>query len=431
MKVLVVGSGGREYAIAWKLLQSPEVERVYLSPGNGGTALLPGCENLPYDPEEPVTTLRDARRREVGLVVIGPEVPIVAGVADLFENARIPVVGPSRQAAALEGSKIFAKEFMGRHGVPTAGWRVAETPKEAMDAVDSFGLPVVIKADGLAAGKGVVVASSREEAEEAVTRFMVEQTLGSAGSRLLVEECLQGPELSLFALTDGSTYEVLATAMDHKPIGEGNTGPNTGGMGVTAPHPQESPHLLSRLRREVLEPTVGGLAEERLRYRGVIFVGLMLTDKGPRVLEYNVRLGDPETQALLPLLKSDLLPMLRAAAEGRLEAVQPVWRKEVAVTVVAASGGYPGSYERGFSIGGIDPPASRNALWEREGLPVPFVAGAELSPSGELQTAGGRVVAVTALGATIEEAREEAYNRLSRITFRGIYYRRDIPFLGE
>jgi phosphoribosylamine--glycine ligase len=180
-----------------------------------------------------------------------------------------------------------------------------------------------------------------------------------------------------------------------------------------------------------LEPTVGGLAEERLRYRGVIFVGLMLTDKGPRVLEYNVRLGDPETQALLPLLKSDLLPMLRAAAEGRLEAVQPVWRKEVAVTVVAASGGYPGSYERGFSIGGIDPPASRNALWEREGLPVPFVAGAELSPSGELQTAGGRVVAVTALGATIEEAREEAYNRLSRITFRGIYYRRDIPFLGE
>lgn len=431
MNVIVVGSGGREHALAWKLLQSSEVDRVYVAPGNGGTALLPHCENLPYDPEEPAALVREVSSRGIRLALIGPEAPLVAGLADLFENAAIPVVGPSRQAAALEGSKIFAKEFMERHTVPTAPWKIAETPAEAMEAVDRFGLPVVIKADGLAAGKGVVVAATREEAEEAVTKFMVERTLGGAGSRLLVEECLRGRELSLFALTDGESYELLATAMDHKPIGEGNSGPNTGGMGVIAPHPEETPELIEELHRKVLRPTVAGLSKEKLRYRGIIFVGLMLTEGGPRVLEYNVRLGDPETQALLPLLKSDLLPLLTATADGTLDSERPAWRDEVAVTVVASSGGYPGSYGRGFAIAGLQAPRSREELWESDTLPIPFVAGADLSPTGALHTSGGRVLAVTALGKRVEEARRGAYERLSGITFDGIYYRRDIPFLPQ
>lgn len=429
MKILVVGSGGREHALAWKLLQSKEVEQVYVAPGNGGTASLPDCENIPYRDDDPVGLIREAESRQVELAVIGPEVPLVAGVADLFDTAGIPAVGPHREAAALEGSKIFAKEFMDRHGVPTAAWKEADTPRDALEAVESFGVPVVIKADGLAAGKGVVVAGSREEAEEAITRFLVEGELGDAGSRLLIEECLLGTELSLFALTDGSAFELLATAMDHKPIGEGNSGPNTGGMGVVAPHPHESRELLFRLQDEILRPTVRGIAAEKLRYRGVIFVGIMLTEEGPRVLEYNVRLGDPETQALLPLLGSDLLPLLRATAEGKLQQANPTWREEHAVTVVAASGGYPGSYERGHLIRGIELPSTRDALWETDSLPIPFIAGAQLAPGEGLKTSGGRVLAVTALGATRDEARNTAYQRLSRIEFEKMYYRRDIPHL--
>lgn len=429
MRILVVGSGGREHALAWKLLQSKEVEKVYVAPGNGGTASLPDCENIPYRDEDQAGLIREAQSQQVELAVIGPEVPLVEGIADLFENAGVPVVGPGREAAALEGSKIFAKEFMARHGVPTALWKEADTPMDALEAVKSFGVPVVIKADGLAAGKGVVVARSMEEAEEAITRFMVEGTLGAAGARLLIEECLVGTELSLFALTDGTTYEVLATAMDHKPIGEGNTGPNTGGMGVTAPHPHESRELLVRLGEEILEPTVRGIAGEGLRYRGVIFVGVMLTETGPRVLEYNVRLGDPETQALLPLLESDLLPLLRATADGKLHEVKPRWRGKRAVTVVAASGGYPGPYERGYPIRGVPVPLGRDTLWETDSLPAPFIAGAQLARSGVLETSGGRVLAVTALGDTVDEARSAAYKRISRLEFEKIYYRSDIPHL--
>lgn len=429
MKPLVVGSGGREYALAWKLLQSSQVERLFVAPGNGGTALLPECENLSQTATDGVGLLREAEARGADLVVVGPEVPLVEGVADIFHNAGIPVVGASRAAAALEGSKRFAKQFMDRHGIPTARWHSAETPAEALSAFRELGPPAVLKADGLAAGKGVVVANSLEEAEETIQRFMVAKTLGDAGSSLVIEECLKGPELSLFALTDGHSYTLLATAMDHKPIGEGNRGANTGGMGVLAPHPQENNALLETLRMSVLEPTIRGIAAEKLRYRGVVFVGLMLTEDGPKVLEYNVRLGDPETQALLPLLESDLLPLLEATAEGRLDQVKPRWRKEVAVTVVAAARGYPESYDRGFPIAGLPTPDNREALWESAGRPIPFVAGAAIGPGGVLQTAGGRVLSVTGLGADLDAARAQAYDRLSTITFEGISFRRDIPYL--
>ncbi len=427
MKSLVIGSGGREYALAWKLLQSPEVESVYVAPGNGGTALLPECENLKLEATDGIGLLREAEARGVELVVVGPEVPLVAGVTDLFESAEIPVVGASRDAAALEGSKLYAKRFMDRHGVPTAAWRLAETPEEALAAFQEIGPPAVLKADGLAAGKGVVVAQTLEEAEETIQRFMVDRALGDAGTPLVIEECLYGTELSLFALTDGQTYRVLATAMDHKPIGEGNAGPNTGGMGVVAPHPQESAALLDTLRSAVLDPTVHGIASDGLRYRGVIFVGIMLTDQGPQVLEYNVRLGDPETQALLPLLETDLLPLLRATASASLDQVVPRWRSEVAVTVVAASKGYPGSYDRGLPIEGIATPRSREELWEGPRLPIPFLAGVAGRQDGGLQTSGGRVLSVTGLGPDIEAARAEAYGRLSGIAFPGMQYRRDIP----
>ncbi|MFP4300460.1 MAG: phosphoribosylamine--glycine ligase [Spirochaetaceae bacterium] len=429
MKILVIGSGGREYALAWKLLQSPEVERVLVAPGNGGTALLPDCENLELEATDGVGLLREAEARGVELVVIGPELPLVAGVADLFDAAEIPVVGASRGAAALEGSKLYAKRFMDRHAVPTARWSLAETPEEAMAAFKRLGPPAVLKADGLAAGKGVVVAGSLEEAEETVQRFMVDRTLGAAGSPLIVEECLFGTELSLFALTDGGTYRVLATAMDHKPIGEGNSGPNTGGMGVVAPHPQENEALLKRLCSAVLDPTVRGIASDRLAYRGVLFLGIMLTEAGSRVLEYNVRLGDPETQALLPLLESDLLPLLRATALGKLDQVTPRWRSQVAVSVVAAAKGYPGSYDRGVPIEGVTPPENRRALWEHPNRPIPFIAGAARAPGGGLQTSGGRVLTVTGLGDDVEGARAQAYGRLSTIEFRGMQYRTDIPYL--
>ncbi len=412
MNILVAGSGGREHAIAWKLARDRKRSRIFCAPGNAGTALVPGCTNIPAHGNAEVVAA--AIERDIDLVVVGPEEPLVNGLADDLRTAAIPCLGPTRAAAALEGSKIAAKEFMSRHGIPTAAYEVARTPQEAMAAVDHLKPPVVLKADGLAAGKGVVVCTDRSAALETVHAFMVERSLGTAGRSMVVEDCLEGYEVTILAFTDGRTLYELPASQDHKPIGEGNTGPNTGGMGVVCPHPRFTEELHERVRAEILEPTREGIREDGLDYRGVLYFGLMVTADGPFVLEYNVRLGDPEAQAVLPLVDTDLAELARATATGRLEEIPPPRRKLSSCVVVAASGGYPGPYDVGFPIGGI-------AECEN---PV-FMAGVQ-EVGGELVTAGGRVLSVCGLGRTAAEARQAAYRDMKRLSFTGMYYRSDI-----
>jgi len=416
MKVMVVGGGGREHALVWKLAQDSSVTELFCAPGNAGTGAL--ARNVDIAATDLDALCDFARRQGVDLTVVGPEDPLVAGAGDVFARAGLLVFGPSREGARIEGSKAFAKEFMARHGIPTAPFRIFDDAARARAYIQSRGGPVVVKADGLAGGKGAFVCSTPGEALEVVTGLMERRILGAAGQVVVVEDRLEGEELSVLALCDGENFMVLPPARDHKRVCDGDTGPNTGGMGAYAPVPLPA-GLLDAVTDKVIAPAVRGMAREGRPYRGVLYAGLMLTRDGPAVLEFNCRFGDPEAQVILPLLDEDLGQLLAAAARGELPRRRPALHNRYAVCVVIASGGYPGPYRRGFPITGLE---------RAEEVPgvVVFEAGTACDAAGKLVTAGGRVLGVTAWAPSLAEARERAYRACARISFEGMHYRRDI-----
>ena len=417
MNILVLGSGGREHAIAWALAKSPRCEALYVAPGNGGTAAV--AENVDVDMMDGAAVLDFVRDHDIDMVVVGPEAPLVAGVADELRAAGVAVFGPDAQGAQLEGSKAYSKEFMGRVGIPTAAYACFDGCQPALDYVREQGAPIVIKADGLAAGKGVVVAETLEQAEDAV-RACFDGAFGEAGSTVVVEECMTGPECSLLCFVSGGKSFPMAPAQDHKRAFDGDKGPNTGGMGVYSPVPIVTDEEMAAMERIMADAAAAtATAPFAADYRGVLYGGFMLTPEGPKVVEFNVRFGDPETQVVLPRLESDLVEVMEAVAAGRPEGLALEWRPEWAVSVVLASEGYPGSYEKGKVILGVE---EAEAL---EGVTV-FHAGTAFNADGELVTNGGRVLNVVALGDTFEEARERAYEACDLINFEGKQLRTDI-----
>lgn len=420
MRVLVVGGGGREHALVWKLRQSPEVSEIYCAPGNAGIRAQADC--VPIDPSDIVELADFAEKLSIGLTVVGPELPLILGLADEFQRRGLAVFGPNRAAAELEGSKAFAKDFLNRHKIPTARYHVVSSMEEAKSVIqgNEVGLPLVMKADGLAGGKGVSVIETRKEALEVAKKLIEGRQLGSAGTRLVLEEFLQGEEVSFFALSDGHNVLPLVAAQDHKRAYDGDQGPNTGGMGSICPATILNAETLKAIVKDIVHPTISGLASEGRKYQGLLYCGLMITAEGPKVLEFNVRLGDPEAQAMLPRLKSDLFPLLLEVSQGRLGQHKIEWTREPAVTVVLASGGYPGKYETGKEITGLD----EGNVEIEEGTYV-FHAGTKIE-SGKLVTAGGRVLAVTGLGQNLKMAVERAYAAADRAQFEGRQFRKDI-----
>jgi phosphoribosylamine--glycine ligase len=416
MNVLVIGGGGREHALAWKLRQSPRVTQVYIAPGNAGTAAV--GRNVAIKSSELDQLLDFARREPIDLTVVGPDEVLAAGIVDLFENAGLRIFGPGKEAAQLESSKSFAKRFMVRHGIPTARFSEFESSQAAKAALSEFGFPVVIKADGLALGKGVVIAQNRTEAEAAIEGMIEERRFGEAGRKVVIEEFLSGAECSVHALVDGHSYLLLPTAQDHKPLYEGNLGPNTGGMGTFSPSQGLESTLLQDIREKILDPFIHGIQQDKICFRGLLFPGLMLTRNGPRVLEFNCRFGDPETQVLLPRLKTDLVDLLEATIDQKLDATTAQWDTRSAVCVVMTSGGYPDKYETGKEIAGLE------HFDEAKDVTV-FHAGTQLR-EGRVLTSGGRVLGVTATGETLSAARQRAYQAVDEIEFDGSYFRRDI-----
>ncbi len=417
--LLILGSGGREHALAWKLAQSPEVERVFVAPGNGGTATEPRCQNVALDPTHFAPLTAFAHEQGVDFVVVGPEAPLAAGAVDAFAAAGIPAFGPTAAAARIEASKAFARDFMARRGIPSPRYCTFTNADEAAAFLRSVAFEVVVKASGLAAGKGVIVPESRDEALAAVAAILRDRQFGAAGDEVVIEERLAGPEVSVLAFCDGERLAVMPAAQDHKRIFDHDRGPNTGGMGAFAPANLLAPAELAAVEAAILRPTLAGLAAEESPFRGVLFAGLMLTAAGPKVLEFNCRFGDPETEALLPLLDGDLLPILRACAQGRLDPALVRWRRQAAVCVVAAAPGYPGDTAKGARIDGLE------AASELPGVKV-FHAGTAAGANGEVVTSGGRVLAVTATGDDFDQARASAYQAIDRIRFEGMHYRRDI-----
>ena len=420
MRIIVVGNGGREHALAWKFTQSASVDQVYCIPGNGGTATLPRCQNVNLSPEDFQGIGQLAQEKQVNVVVVGPEVPLSLGITDALRQKNVTVFGPTRAGAQIEASKTWAKEIMAAAGVPTAQAQSFTDLDSALAYVEAQGAPIVIKADGLAAGKGVTVAESVEEATLAVMEIFGGK-FGTAGAQVLIEECLQGQEVSVLALTDGLTVRALLPAQDHKRIGEGDTGPNTGGMGVYAPVPLMTDWLMDRVQAEVLEPVMAELRSRQIDYRGVLYAGLMVTPGGePKVIEFNCRFGDPETQAILPLLETPLDQLVMACATQKLKEVGPIaWKPGVSVCVVMAAAGYPGDYEKGHPIEGLDAIESAGA--------TVFHAGTRFQ-DGRVLTDGGRVLAVNALGLTFDEAFERGYAALEQIKFQNAYFRKDIGY---
>jgi phosphoribosylamine--glycine ligase len=416
MRVLVVGGGGREHALVWKLAQSPAQPELFCAPGNAGTA--GHATNLPIEAENLQGLLAWCRQNRPELTVIGPEAPLCAGLTDLLQAEGLRVFGPCRQAARLEGSKVFSKEVMLAAGVPTAAAGIFDRPEEALAFVRRHGAPLVVKADGLAAGKGVYVCATMPEAEAAVGEIMVQRVFGEAGRRVLVEDCLRGEEASILALVDGRTVVLLASAQDHKRIGDDDQGPNTGGMGAYSPAPVVTDALWPVIRREVFERTLAELRRRGSEYRGVLYAGLMLTADGPRVLEFNCRFGDPETQAILPRMDCDLVAVLQACADGRLSDDLVRWRPDPCVCVVLASGGYPGPYAKGKVVTGI-------AQAEAQAGVTVFHAGTRRA-DGSIVTAGGRVLGVTATGRDFAAAVRQAYAAVAMIRFDQAHHRRDI-----
>jgi len=415
VKILVVGSGGREHALAWKLKQSAAVERIFCAPGNAGTAEI--GENVEINASDLSALVRFAKENRIGLTVVGPDDPLAAGIVDVFEGERLRIFGPTKSAARLESSKVFAKELMRAKRIPTARAAIFEKQEAAFAFLKESHFPIVIKADGLALGKGVIVAKNVEEGQAAVEAMMSERKFGEAGRRLLIEECLAGSECSLHALVDGRNFRMLATARDHKRAFDGDAGPNTGGMGAFSPANNFGNQLRAQFDRAVIQPLLDELRERGITFRGLLFPGLMITAEGPRVLEFNCRFGDPETQAILPRLKSDLLPLLEATIDGQLDRATIEWDERPAVTVVMASGGYPDKYEVGKPISGLETAASDSVQI--------FHAGTRRE-NGGVVTSGGRVLAVTALGETMAAARTRAYEAVAKIHFEGCHFRRDI-----
>ncbi|MBI5957225.1 MAG: phosphoribosylamine--glycine ligase [Chloroflexi bacterium] len=428
-RVLVIGSGGREHALAWTLARSPRVERVYVAPGNGGTewAANPGaqglqpraaCENVPLAVDDFAGLLAFARHFYIDLTVVGPEIPLAAGIVDAFQAAGLAIWGPSQAAAQLEGSKSFAKDFMRRQELPTADYGVFEDYETACRFVENFGAAVVVKADGLTAGKGVIVCDSVDEAKKALHQMLIERIFGDAGRRVVIEARLSGCEVSVLAFSDGKTVIPMPAARDHKRIYDGDAGPNTGGMGAYTPTPDVDPALIAEVQRTILQPAVDGMAAEGMPYIGVLYAGLMLTEIGPQLLEFNCRFGDPETQVILPLLETDFYTICEACLSGTLDQMAVHWRSEACATVVLASPGYPRSYPTGLAIRGLECCADLTDL-------IVFSAGTTRQGS-DLFTAGGRVMAVTAVGADLSAALRQAYAGVEKVVFDGMHYRRDI-----
>lgn len=416
MKVLLIGSGGREHSIAWKLAQSKDLDKLYIAPGNPGTA---ECgENIPVAANDIDKLLNFAKQNDVELVVVGPEDPLAAGVVDVFEAAGIKAFGPGKKAARLEADKAFAKQLMRSAAVSTAEARIFDRFEDARAYIASRDEAVVVKAAGLAKGKGVFVCDEPADGILAAERIMCDNIFGSAGERIVVEDKLLGEEASILAFVDGRNIYVMESSQDHKPVGDGDTGPNTGGMGAYSPAPVVTDELMDRISREILVPIVDGMNRTGSPYKGVLYAGLMLTSGGPRVLEFNVRFGDPETQPILMRLKSDLLQVLLAVCDGRLDQVDLEWDRRPTVCVVMASAGYPGDYEKGKKITGLDDARKMKDV-------VVFHAGTKRQ-DGDVVTNGGRVLGVTAIGDTIADAKKRAYETVALIKFDGAYYRRDI-----
>ncbi len=416
MNVLVVGGGGREHALVWKIKQSPRVGEVFCAPGNAGIAGLATCVDIKADDLEGL--LRFADERKIDLTVVGPEVPLAAGIVDKFNEAGKRIFGPGKKAAAIEGSKIVAKELMDKYGIPTAPYAMFDNAEKAEAYIREHDGPCVVKADGLAAGKGVIVCEDADEALEAVRTIMRERTFGEAGNKIIIEERLIGEEVSVLAFTDGKTVVPMVSSQDHKQVYDGDQGPNTGGMGAYAPAPVYSEELHKIAMEKVMLPAVRGMAAEGRTYKGVLYAGLMVTDKGPKVLEFNARFGDPEAQPVFTLLKSDLVEIMEAIISEKLHEIEIEWEKAASVCVVLASGGYPGSYQKGAPISGLD---QANA---REGVVV-FHAGTA-DKDGKIVTGGGRVLGVTAKAPDIRSAITKAYEAVELITFKDMHYRRDI-----
>ena len=418
MKLLLVGGGGREHAMAWKIAQSPLVEKLYCAPGNAGIAAVAECINLGVDDLAGLETF--TLEKQVDLVVIGPEGPLVAGLSDRLRQQGIAVFGPSQAAAALEGSKVFMKELFARHDIPTAKHQSFRNPDKALAYIYEHGAPIVVKASGLAAGKGAIVCQTLQEADQAVEQIMVQRLFGQAGEEIVVEDFLPGEELSFLALVDGEEILPLAGSQDHKAVGEGDTGLNTGGMGAYSPAPILTEERQARVMSQVMQPVVRAMAAEGYPYRGVLYAGLMIDGDDIRVLEFNVRFGDPEAQPLLMRMKSDLVPLLLASAQGSLKGMEIEWDSRPALCVVMASGGYPGSYAKGHVISGLQ------SLAQQQDVEV-FHAGTTLK-DGQVVTSGGRVLGVTALGDGIKDTQQKAYTALQSIVWQDAFYRRDIGY---
>lgn len=412
MNILVIGSGGREHALYWKLSESPQTEQIYAIPGNPGMGA-----SAAIALDDHAAILRFAKEHEIGLVVVGPEVPLMNGLVDELEAAGIRAFGPRANAAEIEGSKSFAKDLMKKYGIPTARYEVFTAAEPARAYIRQEGAPIVVKADGLAAGKGVIVAMTEQEALDAVDAIMEDHSFGDAGARVVIEEFMEGEEASLLAFTDGRTIRPMISAQDHKRAYDGDRGPNTGGMGTYAPAPVMTPEMTERAVEEILKPTIAAMAKEGRTYRGCLYLGLMVTADGPKVVEFNARFGDPETQVVLPLLDSDLVAIMCACADGTLADVPIRWKDGAAVCVVLASGGYPGHYEKGQEIHGLADAEAMGALV--------FHAGTAMK-DGKLVTNGGRVLGVVGRGADISSAVDAAYAAATKISFKDAYYRKDI-----
>jgi phosphoribosylamine---glycine ligase len=412
MKVLIIGGGGREHAIAWKISQSPLVERIYCAPGNGGTAMESKCINVSITKTNKL--LEFALENSIDVTIVGPEAPLVMGIVDKFQSAGVKIFGPCKEAARLEGSKIFAKEFMEKYNVKTAEYKIFEDAISALEHLNNCRYPLVIKADGLASGKGVRICVNVSEARECIENFMVEDIFNGAGCRIIIEKYLEGVEASILAVTDGQTIIPFLSAKDHKTIFENNKGPNTGGMGAICPNPYFTDKIMESFKKDIMNPTINGIMEEKMDYTGIVFFGIMITNNEVYLLEYNVRMGDPETQAILALMDNDFMELIINAMDKKLDPCMVKWRNKKSCCVVASSNGYPNKYNAGFAIKNIDKTDGKL-----------FISGAELK-DGTLITSGGRVLSITALGDTFEEARNDCYKNIERINFSGIYYRKDI-----
>jgi len=418
MKVLVIGGGGREHAIVHKLSQSPKVDKIYCAPGNAGIGLLAECVDIKIGDIEKLKEF--AIKNDIDLTVVGPEMPLVQGIVDEFEKAGLKIFGPNKSAAAIEGSKYFTKQLLSKYNIPTGRFKAFDKYQEALKFLKETWYPVVMKADGLAQGKGVFIVKDFIEAKEALDLMMKKRIFGASGDIVIIEEMLFGKEASVFAFTDGENILPMVSAMDYKKIYEGDKGPNTGGMGSIAPNPYLEEETLKEVMESILKPVVKALQKEGIVYKGVLYAGLMLTKEGPKVLEFNARFGDPETQVVLPLLKTDLIDIMEATIEGKLDKIQIEWEDKKAVCAVAVSNGYPGEYQTGFEITGL----------EKVKEAFVYHAGTVLK-DGKIVTSGGRVLAVTSIGDSYEEAREKVYREIKKISFKGMYYRKDIALVSQ